>query len=346
MTGTILATGGAGYIGSHVVLELLNAGYGVVAFDNHDNSSPEALARVARLTNKSATLVEGDVRDADALGRLFDEHDFDAVVHLAGLKAVGESVQKPELYYDVNVTGGLKLYTAMLAHGVNRMVFSSSATVYGVSDDKPIDEATPTAPINPYGTTKLMSEQMLNDLARANPDFAAISLRYFNPVGAHPSGEIGEDPAGIPNNLFPFIAQVATGRRAQLDVFGNDYDTPDGTGVRDFIHVVDLARGHVKAIDLLLSENARQGENLKINLGAGKGYSVMEALSEFSKAVGRDLPYRVVDRREGDLAMYFAQAGLARELLGWQTEKSLADMCRDHWNWQSRNPDGYGEKDV
>ena len=343
MTGKILATGGAGYIGSHVVLELLNAGYEVVAFDNFDNSSPEALARVARLTNKTATLVEGDVRDTDALERLFKDHDFDAVVHLAGLKAVGESVSKPELYYDVNVTGGLKLYTAMLKHGVKRVVFSSSATVYGVSDDKPIDEATPTSPINPYGTTKLMSEQMLNDLARANPEFAAISLRYFNPVGAHPSGDIGEDPADIPNNLFPFIAQVAAGRRAQLDIFGDDYDTPDGTGVRDYIHVVDLARGHVRAIGRLLSDKAPLGENQKINLGAGKGYSVKEALEAFNKAVGRELPHRVVDRRDGDLAMYFAQASLAHEVLGWSAEKSLADMCEDHWNWQSRNPFGYGQ---
>ena len=345
MTGTILATGGAGYIGSHVVLELLNAGYEVVAFDNFDNSSPKALGRVARLTNRAATLVEGDIRDADALDRLFADHAFDAVVHLAGLKAVGESVSRPELYYDVNVTGGLKLYSAMLSHGVKRMVFSSSATVYGVSDDKPIDEATPTAPINPYGTTKLMSEQMLTDLARANPDFAAISLRYFNPVGAHPSGEIGEDPADIPNNLFPFIAQVAAGRRAQLDIFGDDYDTPDGTGVRDYIHVVDLARGHVRAIDYLLSEKAPLGENQKINLGAGVGYSVKQALEAFAEAVGRALPHRVVDRRDGDLAMYFAQADLARDVLGWQAEKSLADMCRDHWNWQSRNPFGYGPPD-
>ncbi len=340
MAGRILATGGAGYIGSHVVLELLNAGYEVVAFDNFHNSSPRALERVARLTNRVPVLVEGDVRDEAALERLFAAHDFDAVVHLAGLKAVGESVERPEFYYDVNVAGGLKLYAALLRHGVRRVVFSSSATVYGVSDDKPIDEATPTSPINPYGMTKLMSEQMLDDLARANPDLAAISLRYFNPVGAHPSGEIGEDPADIPNNLFPFIAQVAAGRREVLQVFGDDYDTPDGTGVRDYIHVVDLAKGHVKAIDHLMS-GAGRGGNLKLNLGAGRGYSVMEAIATFAEAVGRDLPYRVVARREGDLAMYFAEPGRAAEVLGWRTEKTLADMCRDHWNWQSRNPDGY-----
>lgn len=341
MTGRILATGGAGYIGSHVVLELLNAGYEVVAFDNHHNSSPKALERVARLTNRVPVLIEGDIRDEAALDAVFSAHDFDAVVHLAGLKAVGESVERPEFYYDVNVSGGLKLYAAMLRHGVKRVVFSSSATVYGVSDDKPIDEATPTAPINPYGMTKLMSELMLDDLARANPDFAAISLRYFNPVGAHPSGEIGEDPADIPNNLFPFIAQVAAERREMLQVFGNDYDTPDGTGVRDYIHVVDLAKGHVKAIDYLMSGKEGSGENLKLNLGAGRGYSVMEAVAAFSAAVGRELPCKVVERRAGDLAMYFADPGKAAEVLGWRTEKSLADMCRDHWNWQSRNPGGY-----
>jgi UDP-glucose 4-epimerase len=345
MTARVLATGGAGYIGSHVVLELLNAGYEVVVFDNFHNSSPVAIERVARLTNRVPELVEGDVRDDAALNALFDSHKIDVVVHLAGLKAVGESVAKPELYYDVNVAGGLRLYSAMLRHGVGRMVFSSSATVYGVSDDKPIDETTPTAPINPYGTTKLMSEHMLDDIARANPDFSAISLRYFNPVGAHPSGEIGEDPADIPNNLFPFIAQVAAGRREKLMVFGNDYDTPDGTGVRDYIHVVDLARGHVRAVEHILSDAAPLGRNLKVNLGAGRGYSVMEALAAFSQAAGQDLPYEVAERRAGDLAMYFARADKAREVLGWEAEKTLEEMCQDHWNWQRRNPDGYGRRE-
>ncbi len=341
MPRTILATGAAGFIGSHVCVELMAAGYAVVVLDNFSNSHPEAVRRVAALGHGTPALVEGDVRDPATLDRLFSHHAVDAVIHLAGLKAVGESTEIPDHYYDVNVGGTVRLCQAMIRHGVGKLVFSSSATVYGDPATTPIREDFPTGATNPYGRSKLMIEQIITDVAAARADWEAISLRYFNPVGAHASGTIGEDPRGIPNNLFPYIAQVAVGRRDRLRVFGNDYPTHDGTGVRDYIHVVDLARGHVAALDFLFSGRADPGRHLFVNLGTGRGYSVLDVVGAWSAAVGRDIPYEIVGRRPGDIATCYADPTRARDLFGWTAEHGIAAMCRDHWRWQRANPEGY-----
>jgi len=339
----ILATGGAGFIGSHVVLELLNSGYEVVVFDNLSNSSVKYVERVGRMSNGAPVFVEGDIRDGAALDALFEAHDIDAVIHLAGLKAVGESVAHPELYYDVNVAGSSCLFNAMLRHGVKHGVFSSSATVYGepAPETMPMDEHVPTGPVNPYGKTKLMVEQILTDITSIGPGWRSMVLRYFNPVGAHKSGVIGEDPLGFPDNLFPFIAQVATGRREILNIFGDDYDTPDGTAIRDYIHVMDLARGHVRAIDYLLGDTAVDNETPVVNLGTGQGSSVKEVHAAWEAACGFKIASQVAPRRAGDVTVYCADARKAKEMLGWEAEFDLAKMCEDHWRWQAANPEGY-----
>ncbi len=337
MTKKILVTGASGFIGSHTCVELLQAGFDVVAVDNFCNSSPKSIARIEHITGKPLQFHEADVRDRASLDAVLQQHAIDAVIHFAGLKAVGESVEKPLLYFDNNVTGTVVLLQALSDAGVKRIVFSSSATVYGDPETVPIDETARLGATNPYGRSKLMVEEILNDLMRADPDWRAGILRYFNPVGAHESGLIGEDPRGIPNNLMPFVAQVAIGRRERLAVFGNDYPTPDGTGVRDYIHVVDLARGHVAALNRLFS---RRG-GFTVNLGTGQGYSVLEAVRAFEKASDRTVPYQVVPRRPGDIASCYASPALARELLGWHAEKNLDQMCGDHWRWQEMNPDGY-----
>ena len=334
----ILVTGGAGYIGSHTVLQLLEQGENVIVFDNLCNASEEALKRVEALSGKSVTFIKGDIRDKDAMHKVFSEHTIDAVIHFAGLKAVGESVEKPVLYYENNVYGTLVLCEAMQQFGVKNLVFSSSATVYGDPVSLPLREDMPTGqPTNPYGQSKLMVELILKDVHKAQPDWNIALLRYFNPVGAHPSGQIGEDPNGIPNNLMPFISQVATGRREKLAVFGNDYDTPDGTGVRDYIHVEDLANGHLKALEKL-SQNVGL---VTYNLGTGQGYSVLDMVKAFEKESGQPVPYQVAPRRPGDVASCYADPGKASTELNWQAEKGLADMCRDAWRWQSQNPNGY-----
>jgi UDP-glucose 4-epimerase len=334
---TILVTGGAGYIGSHACLELLAAGYQVVVVDNLCNSNEESLRRVQAITGKSLVFYPVDIRDRERLHHVLEQHSVDAVIHFAGLKAVGESVEQPMHYYDNNVRGSLTLFEVLEEHGVRKLVFSSSATVYGCSSDDPVAEDTPLQAINPYGQTKLMVEQMLRDICAAEPAWNAINLRYFNPVGAHPSGDIGEDPNGIPNNLTPFVAQVAIGKREQLSVWGDDYDTRDGTGVRDYIHVVDLAKGHVKALQKL----ATSPGVLNINLGTGKNYSVLEVVAAFEKASGKRIPYRIEARRPGDLATLYANPDLARELLDWQAELDMETMAADAWRWQQKNPDGY-----
>jgi len=339
----ILATGGAGFIGSHVVLELLNSGYEVVVLDNLTNSSMKSIERVGRMSNGAPVFVEGDIRDAATLDSLFEAHDIAAVIHLAGLKAVGESVAHPEQYYDVNVAGSTTLFNAMLRHGVKHGVFSSSATVYGepAPERIPMDEHVPTGPVNPYGKTKLMVEQILTDITGIGSGWRSMILRYFNPVGAHKSGQIGEDPLGFPDNLFPFIAQVATGRQEILNIFGDDYDTPDGTAIRDYIHVMDLARGHVRAIDYLLSEAAKDNETPVVNLGTGHGASVKEVHTAWEAACGFPIPAQIAPRRAGDVANYCADASKANEMLGWAAEHDLATMCEDHWRWQAANPKGY-----
>jgi UDP-glucose 4-epimerase len=334
---TILVTGGAGYIGSHTCVELLNAGFDVAVLDNFCNSKIDALNRVQHITGKSIKVIKGDVRDKTCLSAIFTQHNIDAVIHFAGLKAVGESVENPLHYYDNNVMGSLVLLEVMREFKVKNIVFSSSATVYGFSDTKPIPETAPLSPSNPYGHTKRMVEQMLEDLSIADVEWNVALLRYFNPVGAHPSGEIGEDPNGVPNNLMPYVSQVAIGKLEQLNVFGNDYPTVDGTGVRDYIHVVDLALGHVAALNALGNNSGL----LTVNLGAGQGYSVLELVHAFEKATGKTIPYKVVDRRAGDIAIYFADARYAKKVLGWQTTKSLEDICHDTWRWQSKNPQGY-----
>lgn len=334
---TLLVTGGAGYIGSHACVELLQAGYDVVVLDNLCNSRREVVGRIGRITGKAVVFHECDVRDATALRGVFREHAFDAVLHFAGLKAVGESVEQPLAYYDNNVGGTLALCAAMTEAGVRKLVFSSSATVYGDPDAVPVREDHPLRPTNPYGRCKAMIESILLDLARSDPAWKIALLRYFNPVGAHESGLIGEDPADVPNNLMPYVAQVAIGRREALNVFGSDYPTHDGTGVRDYIHVVDLARGHLAALDKLDST----AEVLTVNLGTGRGYSVLEMVEAFRRASGRDIPYRIVPRRPGDIAACYADPSLAERLLGWRAECGLDQMCRDAWRWQSRNPNGY-----
>ncbi len=335
---TILVTGGAGYIGSHTCVELLNEGYEVVVVDNLCNSSEEALHRVEKITGKKVTFYKADLLDKEALEKIFEKENIDSVIHFAGLKAVGESVRKPLEYYHNNITGTLILCDVMRQHGVKNMVFSSSATVYGDPAFVPITEECPKGKItNPYGQTKGMLEQILTDLHVADPEWNIILLRYFNPIGAHKSGTIGEDPKGIPNNLVPYIAQVAVGKLACLGVFGNDYDTPDGTGVRDYIHVVDLAIGHVKAIKKL---EDKEGV-LIYNLGTGHGYSVLDVVKAYEKACGKPIPYEIKERRPGDIASCYADPTKAKEELGWVAERGIEEMCEDSWRWQSQNPDGY-----
>ncbi|MDB5798759.1 MAG: UDP-galactose-4-epimerase [Paucimonas sp.] len=333
----ILVTGACGYIGSHTCVELLQSGYKIIALDNLCNSSRLALDRVGDITGQAVQFIESDVRDRRALDAVLAEQEVDAVIHFAGLKAVGESVRDPLAYYENNVAGTLTLLQAMAQAGKKRIVFSSSATVYGDPDAVPIAETAPLRTTNPYGASKLMVEQVINDLVRSDPQWQAGILRYFNPVGAHASGEIGEDPRGIPNNLMPFVAQVAIGRRDKLSVFGNDYPTPDGTGVRDYIHVVDLARGHVAALDRLFASEG----SFTVNLGTGRGYSVLEAVRAFEAASGQRVPYSIESRRPGDIASCYASVELAAELLGWRAEKDLDEMCQDLWRWQQQNPEGY-----
>lgn len=333
----VLLTGGAGYIGSHTAVECLAAGHEVVVFDNLSNSSPKSLERVAQIAGRPVEFVEGDIRDRAALARVFAEHVIDAVVHFAGLKAVGESVEQPLRYYDNNIAGSIALFEEMAAAGVKSVVFSSSATVYGDPARVPITEDFPLSATNPYGWSKLFIETMLRDIVRADAGWKVALLRYFNPVGAHASGLIGEDPRGIPNNLMPYIAQVAVGRRAKLSVFGGDYPTPDGTGVRDYIHVVDLARGHVAALNKLTGLSGVH----TWNLGTGRGVSVLEMVRAFEAASGKPVPYQIVARRAGDVAQCWADPARAAADLGWRAEYDLARMCADAWRWQSNNPEGY-----
>ncbi|MDO8954875.1 MAG: UDP-glucose 4-epimerase GalE [Gammaproteobacteria bacterium] len=334
----ILVTGGAGYIGTHTIVELQQAGYEIVVVDNFVNASPEALVRVQEITGKFVAVHEVDLLDRDALEAVFQNYKFSAVIHFAGLKAVGESVGDPLRYYHNNLTGTLVLLECMAKHYVKRIVFSSSACVYGDPETVPIREDFPVRPTNPYGHTKLMTEQILEDARIADPELQVAILRYFNPVGAHPSGRIGEDPTGIPNNLMPYVAQVAVGRLPQLSVFGGDYPTPDGTGVRDYIHVVDLAQGHVYALRKL-EENPGM---LICNLGTGRGYSVLEMVKAFALAADCPIPHVITARRPGDIAVCYADPTLARELLGWQAKLGIKEMCRDHWRWQKNNPEGLG----
>jgi UDP-glucose 4-epimerase len=337
MKPTILITGGAGYIGSHTCVELLAAGAELVVVDNLCNSKHEALHRVEVISRKKITFYELDLRDQKGLEGVFAAHSIDAVIHFAGLKAVGESVEKPLAYYDVNVTGSLVLFKVMAAAGVKSLVFSSSATVYGDPQSVPIREHFPLSATNPYGRSKLMIEEILCDLYRADASWRIALLRYFNPVGAHTSGSIGEDPNGIPNNLMPIVAQVAIGKREAVSVYGNDYATRDGTGVRDYIHVMDLARGHVKALDAL---GAREGL-MTLNLGTGNGYSVLEVVQAFERASGRTIPFKIAPRRPGDIAECFADPALAAETIDWRAELNLDQMCADAWRWQNANPNGF-----
>jgi UDP-glucose 4-epimerase len=336
---TILVTGGAGYIGSHTCVELLQAGYEVVIADNLCNSKISVLDRMETITGRRPVFYHADCRDRTALKAIFTAHPCDAVIHFAGLKAVGESVALPLHYYDNNVGSTVALCEVMAACGLKRIVFSSSATVYGDPATVPIGENFPLAPANPYGRTKLMIEEILQDLRFSDPAWQVILLRYFNPVGAHESGLMGEDPTGIPNNLMPYISQVAVGKLSRLSVFGNDYDTPDGTGVRDYIHVVDLAQGHLKAL-----ERIQQTDLATYNLGTGRGYSVLEMIKAFEKASGRPIPYDIVNRRPGDIAVCYADSSLARTNMNWIAARGLDAMCADTWRWQSRNPDGYPDK--
>ena len=335
---SILVTGGAGYIGSHTCIELINAGYDVVVVDNLCNSNKESLRRVEKIVGKEVPFYEADIRDEQAMSNIFAKEDISAVIHFAGLKAVGESVAKPMEYYDNNINGTLVLCNVMRKAGVKNIIFSSSATVYGDPAFIPITEECPKGQCtNPYGWTKSMLEQILTDLHTSDPEWNIVLLRYFNPVGAHKSGTIGEDPKGIPNNLMPYITQVAVGKREFLGVFGNDYDTPDGTGVRDYIHVVDLADGHVKAL-----KKIEEGAGVcAYNLGTGNGYSVLDMVKAFSKACGKDLPYKILDRRAGDIAMCYANPAKAKAELGWEAVRGLDEMCEDSWRWQSSNPNGY-----
>ncbi|MCM1289645.1 MAG: UDP-glucose 4-epimerase GalE [Corallococcus sp.] len=333
----ILVTGGAGYIGTHTCVELLDKDYEVVAVDNYVNSSPKAVQRVEQITGKKVAMYEGDVRDGKLLDKVFSENKIDWVIHFAGLKAVGESCEKPLAYYDNNLYGTLVLLETMQKHGCKNMVFSSSATVYGDPEKLPLDETCKVGgTTNPYGTSKYFQEIMLADLYKSDPNWRIVLLRYFNPVGAHPSGLIGEDPQGIPNNLTPYIAKVAIGQLKEIGVFGNDYDTPDGTGVRDYIHVVDLAKGHVAAI-----EGVKRSGCYVYNLGTGNGYSVLEMIRAFDKACGKELPYAIQPRRAGDIAMCYADATKANKELGWKAELGIDEMCASLWNWQTKNPKGF-----
>ena len=338
---SILITGGAGYIGSHTLVELSHANYDFIVYDNLSNSSSESLKRVEKIIGKSITFINGDIRDTEKLKEVFSAHNMDSVIHFAGLKAVGQSVEQPLEYYDNNVVGTLRLLEVMKEFNCKKIVFSSSATVYGDPATTPILESFPVGgTTNPYGTSKYMIERILEDLYISDNSFKISILRYFNPVGAHKSGTIGEDSNGIPNNLMPFIAQTAVGKREYLSVFGSDYDTHDGTGVRDYIHVVDLAYGHVKAIEYL---NAN--ENIKpliVNLGTGTGYSVLDVVKAFEKASGKKVAYKLVERRAGDIAKCYANPSYAKEILGWEAKRTLDEMCEDSWRWQSNNPNGYG----
>ena len=335
----ILTTGGAGYIGSHTCIELINSGYDVVVVDNLDNSSERSLERVEKIVGKKVKFYKEDVRDREALRKIFRENNIEAVIHFAGLKAVGESVAKPIEYYDNNLISTLVLLEVMREFDCKRIVFSSSATVYGVAKDMPLKEDMPLGAINPYGRTKYFIEEMLRDVYVSDNSWSIALLRYFNPIGAHESGTIGEDPKGIPNNLMPYIAQVAVGRLEKLHVFGNDYNTVDGTGVRDYIHVVDLAGGHVKAVDWALKNSGCEA----INLGTGNGVSVLQLREAFVKASGAEVPYVIDLRRPGDPDEVYADASKAKALLGWEAKKNVDDMCKDSWNWQSNNPNGYNE---
>lgn len=337
----ILVAGGAGYIGTHTCVELLEAGHEAIVVDNLSNSSFEAVRRVEEISGKSIQFYKADITDHSALSAIFSGHSIDAVINFAGLKAVGESVAKPLLYYRNNVSGAVVLAEVMAEYGVKTLVFSSSATVYGDPASLPIKEDFPLSATNPYGRSKLMVEDILRDLFVSDDSWKIGLLRYFNPVGSHASGRIGEDPNDIPNNLMPFISQVAVGRREQLSVFGSDYDTHDGTGVRDYIHVVDLAKGHVKALEALQAKTA--GEVLTVNLGTGTGYSVLDMVKAFEKASGQPISYALVDRRPGDIAACYADPAYAREAIGWEAEYGVDEMCADTWRWQSSNPQGYGE---
>lgn len=337
----ILVTGGAGFIGSHTCVELLNAGYEIVVVDNYYNSNPKSLERVKELTGKDFKSYECDIRDSEGMDKIFKENKIDAVIHFAGLKAVGESCQKPIEYYDNNIGGTLKLCDVMRNNGCKNIVFSSSATVYGMKNVSPLKETMKTGgTTNPYGTTKYMIEIILEDIYKSDNEWNVTLLRYFNPIGAHESGRIGENPSGIPNNLMPYITQVAIGKRPFLSVYGNDYDTPDGTCIRDYIHVVDLADGHVKAVNNIL--DGKKGVQI-FNLGTGKGYSVLDIVKAFSKAYGKELPYKIAPRRPGDLAVCFSDPSKAKEVFGWEAKRGIDDMCRDSWNWQSKNPNGYDD---
>ena len=334
---TILLAGGAGYIGSHTCVLLLQAGYNVVVIDNLSNSNTEVFNRIEKIAGKKPDFIHADIRDESALNEVFTQYDIYAVIHFAGLKAVGESVEKPLLYYRNNVEGSLCLFEQMNKHNVKRVVFSSSATVYGDPASLPITEDFPLSTINPYGQNKLMVEQILKDISFADKDWHVVLLRYFNPVGAHVSGLIGEDPNGIPSNLMPYVAQVAVGKLPHINVFGGDYPTIDGSGVRDYIHVMDLASGHIKALDVIDSEDGCQ----IYNLGTGSGYSVLEVINSFAKISGREIPYKITDRRAGDIAECYADPSLSKNILNWEAEFGLDEMIRDHWNWQANNPNGY-----
>ncbi|MCX4325692.1 MAG: UDP-glucose 4-epimerase GalE [Lachnospiraceae bacterium] len=333
----ILVTGGAGFIGSHTVVELLNAGYGVVVLDNLVNSSSESLERVKKITGKSIKFYKDDLLDKEALQNIFEKEDISSVIHFAGLKAVGESCRIPLEYFNNNITGTINLLMAMEQYNVKSLVFSSSATVYGKPESVPIREDFPLSVSNPYGRTKLIIEDMLRDIYKADESWDIALLRYFNPIGAHESGEIGENPNGIPNNLLPYVSKVAIGELETVNVFGNDYDTPDGTGVRDYIHVVDLAEGHIKALGKLSSHPGL----VTYNLGTGKGYSVLEIIHNFEKACGRKIPYNITDRRPGDIDMCYADPGKAKKELGWEAKRDIGKMCEDAWRWQSKYPKGF-----
>ena len=335
---TILVTGGAGYIGSHTCVRLLETGHDVVVVDNFDNSHPEVFQRIEQITGRMPKRETGDIRDREFLQKVIQTYQCTSVIHFAGLKAVGESTQKPLYYYDCNMLGTLRLLQAMRSTGVKKLVFSSSATVYGDPQHLPLDETHPLSATNPYGRTKLMIEEMLRDLYNSDPEWSIAILRYFNPVGAHESGLIGEDPKGIPNNLMPIIAQVATGRREKLSIWGNDYPTPDGTGVRDYIHVTDLAEGHLRALAKL-----DEPKCMAINLGTGEGYSVLDVIKAFEHVSNQQIRYEIAPRRPGDVASCYADPAHAKELLGWSAKKTLREMCADMWNWQSKNPNGYAD---
>lgn len=335
----ILVTGGTGFIGSHTLVELLGEGYDLVVIDNFCNSKPCVIERVERITGKSFKFYQVDLLDAESLDKVFEENDIDSVIHFAGLKAVGESVREPIRYYHNNITGTLNLCTSMLRHGVNRIVFSSSATVYGAPETVPIKEDFPLSTTNPYGQTKLVIERILADIAQANPDWSVSVLRYFNPIGAHKSGLIGENPKGLPNNLLPYITQVGIGELDHLSIFGNDYPTPDGTGVRDYIHVVDLARAHIAALRRAMKVSGTE----YYNVGTGIGYSVLDIVKAYESTTGARIPYVIVERRPGDVAESYSDPTKAYELLGWKAEYGIEDMCRDAYNWQTKNPNGYGD---